>query len=40
MIRLDNYTFGDKTSPIQSLIYYKEKLLSDEFINELKKLMV
>ncbi|MGL5750847.1 MAG: ABC transporter permease, partial [Paraclostridium sp.] len=37
-IRLDNYTFGDKTSPNTELnILQKKDLLSDEFINELKK---
>ena len=38
-IRLDNYTFGDKTSPNTELnILQKKKLLSDEFINELKEI--
>lgn len=39
VIRLDNYTFGDKTSPNTELnILQKKNLLSDEFINELKKI--
>ena len=38
-IRLDNYTFGDKTSPNTELnILQKKNLLSDEFINELKEI--
>ena len=39
VIRLDNYTFGDKTSPNTELnILQKKNLLSDEFINELKEI--
>ncbi|MGL5507845.1 MAG: ABC transporter permease, partial [Paraclostridium sp.] len=38
-IRLNNYTFGDKTSPNTELnILQKKNLLSDEFINELKQI--
>ena len=38
-IRLDNYTFGDKTSPNTEInILQKKNLLSDEFINELKEI--